>query len=96
MAAPYKPKPSVAESPPPVGGRSGARSKRLRIYLSADEYAMIRLQARRHGRTMGSYVRAMCLDESFRRAHVRYVGLLASKLAGTDRVFTRPGEVIDG
>jgi hypothetical protein len=72
--------------------RNATRGIVLGVCVSVDERALIEAQAAAHGRSVSGYLRDLALDESFRRAHARYVGHLAAKLAGFPGRFTRPGE----
>jgi hypothetical protein len=72
--------------------RTATRTRTFEIRLTPEEEAQIKAQAKFHGRTMARYLRDLALDESFRRAHARYVGHLAAKSTSFQRRFTRPGE----
>lgn len=87
-------KPTPGDSPLP-SRRTATRTRTIEVRLTVAEDAQIRSQAQAHGRTLSAYFRDLALDESFRRAHTRYVGHLAARLAGFDRLFTRPGEEVD-
>jgi hypothetical protein len=86
-------KPTAGGSPLP-SRRTATRTRTVEIRLTPAEEAQVRAQAAAHGRTLSAYFRDLALDESFRRAHTRYVGHLAARLAGFDRLFTRPGEEV--
>lgn len=89
------PHPAAGGCPLPVR-RNPTRGCVLAVCVTLDEKRAILAQAAAHGRSVSGYLRALALDESFRRAHARYVGHLSAKLAGFERRFTRPGEEVAG
>jgi hypothetical protein len=89
-----KPPKCGVESPPVPYPRTATRTKFLKVRVTPEEADQIRAQAKLHGMGFSAYLRALALNESFRRAHVRYVGHLSAKLAGFERRFTRPGEEV--
>lgn len=92
MGGSRRPPPRGPEHPVLPVRRTPTRAIVLGVCVSPDERARILAQAAAHGRSVSGYLRDLALDESFRRAHARYVGHLAAKLAGRPARFTAPGE----
>jgi hypothetical protein len=96
MGGPRKPPAAAPGACPLPARRNPVRGCALQVLVSPDEKRQIAAQAAAHGRSISGYLRALALDESFRRAHARYVGHLAAKLAGHGALFAGPGEEVGG